>query len=103
MCKEVLVITDGTFSLSETDQTNIMSFYRNDGEMLGDVGNIPVLFYKMYLDERKKIETDFSYDGCIIEILHSNHGKTLRLNIFSVEEMQNVLSRKVKSMNQKGG
>ena len=49
MTNELNVITDGTFTFAESEDKNVFYFYRNDGEVIGDVGIIPMDFYRSWI------------------------------------------------------
>ena len=40
MSNELKAMTDGTFTFSESEDPNVFYFYRNDGEVIGNVGRI---------------------------------------------------------------
>lgn len=62
--REYLTITDGTYILSETDCPNEFAFYRKDGEILGDVGRIPMEMYDWRMFKRMQ---DYNIVEPIIE------------------------------------
>lgn len=80
MSNELKAMTDGTFTLSESEDTNVFYFYRNDRKVIGDVGRIPMDFYqnwictKMMNGEITEMEIN---DTCFFEI--SDDGKCIRL------------------------
>ena len=43
--EELLVITDGTYTLEEMEETNKFRFFRNDGENLGKVDDVTILTF----------------------------------------------------------
>lgn len=45
-------VTDGTFTLQETEKENQFYFFRNDGGILTDVGIEPVDFYHAYIMQK---------------------------------------------------
>lgn len=49
MAREFLGVSDGTFTLSETENTNQFYFYRNDGKVLTDIGREPMNLYEIYI------------------------------------------------------
>lgn len=86
MAKELFALSDGTFSLSETEVENRYLFYRNDGGVIGDVGRMPMDFYQKYIVHKmmsgeitdivmKDISFDTSYDG-----------KFIRLTVYEIGE-----------------
>jgi len=42
MATELLAISDGTFTLSETENKNQFYFFRNDGQVLSDIDREPM-------------------------------------------------------------
>ena len=52
MEKEFLVISDGTFSFTETENPNQFYFYRNDGKSLEDIEHEPMEFYHEYIIQK---------------------------------------------------
>lgn len=84
MEKEYLSVSNGEFTLSETEVENQFLFYRNDGEVLGDVGRIPMVFYREYI-VHKMIEgeiTDMVMNNIYFET--SGDGKMIRLTISDI-------------------
>ncbi len=49
MSNEHMGISDGTYSLVESDDPNIFFFYRNDEGIIGDVGRLPMDFYQNWI------------------------------------------------------
>ena len=49
MKKGYFTVSDGTFSLSETDVKNQFCFYRNDGGELTENGHEPMDLYQAYI------------------------------------------------------
>lgn len=81
MPKKSIKVTDGTFSLIESEVKNQLYFYREDGAPLGDVENMPLVLFSQYLvcraDEEelpKFYEAEF-----LCEI--SKDGKVIRLTV----------------------
>lgn len=84
MPKELLKITDGTYTLEETGKENELFFFRNDKEVLGDVGQIPFKLFSRYIVEKvtkgefqgnryqMKIHSDISSDGKVIRLTISD-------------------------------
>ena len=55
MPKELQELTDGTYTLAETKVENQFFFFRNDHQVLGNVGLSPVeLFSKYYIEKSQK-------------------------------------------------
>ena len=49
MAVELNAISDGTFTLQETEDKNRFYFYRNDGEVLTDIEREPMDLYQAYI------------------------------------------------------
>jgi len=86
MSTELLAISDGTFTLSETENKNQFYFYRNDGQVLSDVDRKPMDFYQAYIMKKMM-------NGEITEIVMNNiysevsdDGKCIRLTICEIGE-----------------
>jgi len=82
MAKELKTVSNGIFTLAETGVENHFYFYRNDMEVVGDVGCIPLELYKQYVVEKimrgemdEKIESSISFqtseDGSFLRIIVS--------------------------------
>lgn len=52
MANEFLKVSDGTFTLSETENKNQLYFYRNDGEILTDIDRQPMDLYQAYIMQK---------------------------------------------------
>lgn len=59
MANEYLTVSNGIFTLSETKNKNQFYFYRNDGEVIGDIGNEPIDLVQAYLS-RKMMDGEFT-------------------------------------------
>ena len=84
MSKELQELTDGRYTLKETGVENQFFFFRNDNEVLENVGTniIMELFGKYLIEKIQKGEIQQSvYEGKMsFEI--SNDGKIIRLTFF---------------------
>ena len=49
MSKEVTVVTNGTYTLEETEVENQFHFFREDHGVLEDVGTLPIEMYARYM------------------------------------------------------
>ncbi len=49
MTNEFLAVSDGTYTLSETENKNQFYFYRNDGAVLTDIDREPMDLYQAYI------------------------------------------------------
>ena len=86
MANEFLAVSDGTFTLSETENKNQFYFYRNDGEVLSDIGREPMDLYQAYI-MRKMMNgeiTDMVMNNIYSET--SDDGKCIRLTICDIGE-----------------
>jgi len=86
MSNELKAMTDGTFIFAESEDPNVFYFYRNDREVIGDVGRIPMDFYqdwirtKMFNGEITEMVTN---DVCFET---SDDGKYIRLTVSGIGE-----------------
>lgn len=94
MTNDFLAISDGTFTLSETENKNQFYFYRNDGNVLTDINREPMELYHAYIMKKMM-------NGEITDIVMNNiysetsvDGKCIRLTICDIGE------NPVKSTNQ---
>lgn len=80
MSREYLGISDGTYTLRETDVPYQFYFYRNDGDVLGDVEDEPMDLYHAYIMNKmmtgeitemvmNNIRSQLSSDGKCIRLL----------------------------------
>ena len=86
MANEFLAVSDGTFTLSETENKNQFYFYRNDGEVLTDIDREPMDLYQAYI-MRKMMNgeiTDIVMNNIYSET--SDDGKCIRLTICDIGE-----------------
>ena len=86
MANEFLSISDGTFTLSESENKNQFYFYRNDGEILSDIDREPMDLYQAYI-MHKMINGETT--DLIMNELYSEKsvdGKSLRLTICNIGE-----------------
>ena len=92
MAKELTALSNGIFSLSETEIENVYLFYRNDGRVIGDVGGIPMGFYHSYIANKmmngeiteivmKSISFDTSRDGKFIRLTVSEIDKSPEIKV----------------------
>ena len=47
--KKYFSLTDNVFSIQETDEKNVLLFYRNDGAPLSDITREPMVLYQAYI------------------------------------------------------
>ncbi len=101
MANEFLAVSDGTFTLSETELKNQFYFYRNDGEVLTDIDREPMDLYQAYI-MRKMMNgeiTDMVMNNIYSET--SDDGKCIRLTICDIGEKtvksNNLTGRKKQS------
>ena len=86
MANEFRAVSDGTFTLQETENKNQFYFYRNDGEVLADIDREPMDLYQTYIMKKMM-------DGEITDIVMNNiysetsdDGKCIRLTISDIGE-----------------
>lgn len=106
MANEFRAVSDGTFTLQETENKNQFYFYRNDGEVLTDIDREPMDLYQAYIMQKmmngeitdmvmNDIYTEISEDGKIIRLTTCNIGeKTVHQNNSTTKnEKSNFLKR----------
>lgn len=81
MTNDFFAVSDGTFTLSETENKNQFYFYRNDGGILKDVGSKPQVLYQTYIIH--KMMNDDTIDTVMhnIDYETSNDGRCIKLTI----------------------
>ena len=86
MSKELLGISNGEYTFTETEVENQFLFYRNDEKVLGDVGRIPMEFYQHYIMNKM-------FNGEITDMVANNicfetstDGKCIRLTVTDIGE-----------------
>lgn len=86
MSKEYLAVSDGTYTLTETDAPNQFYFYRNDDGVLGEVDHEPMDLYHAYIMNKMM-------NGEITDIVANNirsqissDGKCMRLLVAPIGE-----------------
>lgn len=86
MANEFLAISDGTFTLSETENKNQFYFYRNDGNVLTDIDREPLDLYHAYIMQKMMNGeiTDMVMNNICSEM--SDDGKCIRLTICDIGE-----------------
>ena len=86
MANEFLAISDGTFTLSETENKNQFYFYRNDGNVLTDIDREPMDLYQAYIMKKMMNGeiTDMVMNNIYSEM--SDDGKCIRLTICDIGE-----------------
>lgn len=86
MANEFRTVSDGTFTLSETENKNQFYFYRNDGDVLADIGSEPMNLYHAYIMQKMMNGeiTDMFINDIYLET--SDDGKCIRLTICGIGE-----------------
>ena len=100
MKKEFLTISDGTFTLQETESEKQFLFYRNDDDVLKDITDEPMDFYQHYI-MKKMIEgeiNDAVFSNIYTEI--SDDGKCIRLTVTQITGVEEP-SKKKKAIKKK--
>lgn len=83
MTKELQKLTDDTFTFSETEEENQFYFFRNDHELLGDVGSAPIVLFAQYLvekDRKNELKKNKVYKGTICFEISNDH-KVIRMTV----------------------
>ena len=86
MANEFITVSDGTFTLQETENKNQFYFYRNDGEVLADIDREPMDLYHAYVFQ-KMMNGEIS--GMVMHKVYSessDDGKCIRLTISDIGE-----------------
>ena len=99
MANEFLAISDGTFTLSETENKNQFYFYRNDGGVLTDIKHEAMDLYHAYI-ANKMVSVEIK-DTVMNDIYFetSNDQKCMRLTVYNMGE--GPRKRKNSNVNQK--
>lgn len=86
MANEFFAISDGTYTLSETENKNQFYFYQNDGEILTDIDEEPIDLYQAYIIQKMMYGeiTDAVMNKIYLEL--SDDEKCIRLTICDVGE-----------------
>ena len=86
MENKFLAVSDGTFTLQETENKNQFYFYRNDGEVLADIDREPMDLYQALIIKKM-------VSGEITNIVMNNiysetseDGKCMRLTISDIDD-----------------
>ena len=87
IANEFLAVSDGTFTLSETENKNQFYFYRNDGGVLTDIKEEPMDLYHAYI-AKKMMDGEIKHTIMKnIRYETSTDGKCIRLTTFDIGEM----------------
>ena len=86
MANEFRAVSDGTFTLQETENKNQFYFYRNDGGGLADIDREPMDLYQAYIMQKMMSGeiTNVVFNNIYSEI--SEDGKCIRLTISDIGE-----------------
>lgn len=89
--KELKAFTDGEYVFSETEEANQFYFYRQDGQVLGEVGRIPMDMYQNYMcmkmfesDTPEMVANNIRFDT-------SEDGKCIRLTTFAFGQKDPII------------
>jgi len=86
MANEFLAISDGTFTLSETENKNQFYFYRNDGNVLTNIDREPLDLYQEYIMQKMM---NGEITGVVMDNIYletSDDGKCIRLTTCDIGE-----------------
>ena len=86
MANESLAISDGTFTLSETEVKNQFYFYRNDGEVLTDIDREPMDLYQAYIIHKMVNDETTNMIMSNFYMETSDDGRCIRLTICDIGE-----------------
>ena len=92
MVQELRELTDGVFTLKETEVEGEFIFFRNDKEVLKNVGtnNVMVLFSKYLFEKSQKGEIQQSVYECKMRFEISTDGKIIKLTVKNKPNLQVV-------------
>lgn len=102
MSKELQKLTNGQYTLTETENENQFLFFRNDNEVLAYVGSEPLELFARYLIEKDKkgeLRPNMEYKGSIAFEISYDHRKmrmTISDNQSYVPEQSVIRSKKSK-------
>ena len=81
MKREYRFITDGEFTLQETQSENQFFFYRNDGDYMEIEGREPAKFYQAYVAQ-KMLDGELSEEAANSILLEkSDDGKWIKITV----------------------
>ena len=106
MAKELLAVSDGTYTLSETEEENQFYFFRNDHGVLTDIGRETMDLYQAYIMQKmvdgeitdmvmNDIYSEMSVDGKCIRLTICNIGEkpTHKTNSIASKKKPNFIKR----------
>ena len=95
MKNEPLVISNGIYTLSETENEEQLKFFRNDEEVLDNIGDKPIEFYYAYLIKKianKELEETAEYTASF-EL--SDDKKYVMVNIINTKKKSYIKEKKM--------
>ena len=81
MSKELQAFSDGTFVFAEDENGKQFYFYREDGEVLGDVGRRPMDFYQHYIMTKMMNGEITGMVANNLKFEESTDGKCIRITV----------------------
>ena len=86
MANVFAALTDGTYTFEETGVRNRFYFRRNDGRVLHNVGNIPLVLFSTHIVQKTR-ENQFPYcHTCQIHYEKSVDGKLITMTVSKKQE-----------------
>lgn len=94
MVQELRELTDGVFTLKETEVEGEFIFFRNDNQVLKNVGtnNVMELFSKYLFEKSQKGEIQQSVYECKMRFEISTDGKIIKLTVKNKPNLKIVTS-----------
>ncbi len=84
MDNKLLSITDGTYTLSESNVKNQFYFYRNDGNELGKIQHEPMELYQVYIMHKMTLGEMTDIIMSNVEFEESTDGKCIRMTMSEI-------------------
>lgn len=95
--KQYINVTNGEYTLAETDNPDQFFFYRNDGEELGEVDRLPMDMYQSYVCNKIMTTGDTEIVANNIEFERSTDNKCIRLTVYDMNKELPKKENKVKT------
>ena len=101
--KELKVLSNGEYKFAETENNSQFNFYRNDGEVLGDVGRLPMEVFQDYIFNKMLSGELTTAVATNIKFEMSDDGRCLRMTTLGYGskepvEQTGVIKRLVRSL-----
>lgn len=93
MANEFNAVSDGVFTLTETQERDQFIFCRNDGEVLGEVGRAPMDLYQAYI--MKKMMDGAIPPEIVMKNVHTIEAVDGKSILMTVSDMSEEASSRV--------